>query len=100
MIDRISSLFLVRCSISVAPIRFLRKSLSSKRNHRSIPDLNDRERKNTSCVLGMKMSDYDKLLMAESSIWWVVLNDIFISWSLRTFFHNIPSFIDGYEHFT
>ena len=47
----------------------------SERKYLSIPDLADMAGKNYSCVLGMTMSDYDNFLMAESSIWWVVLSD-------------------------
>ena len=72
----IYNLFLVRCSISVASLSFLRMSLYSDRKHLSIPDLTTRSRKNSSCVLGMTISDSDNFLMAESSIWWVVLSDI------------------------
>ena len=75
MIDRISSLFLVRCSIFVASLRILRTSLLSERKHLSIPDLTDRARKNYSCVLGMTILYSEMFLMAESSIWWVVLID-------------------------
>ena len=75
MISRIYGLFLVRCSISVASLSFLRTRLSSERNHLSIPDLTSRAWKNSSCVMGMKISDYDNILMDESSIWWVVLSD-------------------------
>ena len=74
MIDRISSLFLVRCIISVASLSFLRTRFSSERKHLSIPDLTARERNNSSCVIGTTLSNYDKLLMAESSIWWFVLS--------------------------
>ena len=49
--------------------------LSSERKHLSSPDLTAGSRKNYSCVLGMTISYYDRFLMAESSIWWVVLSD-------------------------
>ena len=75
MISRVSSLFLVRCSISIASPSFLRTRLSYERKHPSIPDLNARARNNLSCVLGITMSDSDNFLMAESSIWWVFLSD-------------------------
>ena len=58
----ISSLFLERCSISVASLSFLRMSLSSKRKHLSIPGLTDRARNNYSCILDMKISDSDRFL--------------------------------------
>ena len=85
MIAIISSLFLVRCKISVASLRFRRTSLSSEKKHLNIPDLTARSRKHYSCAMGMTMSDYEKYLMAESSIWWVVLGDstnVFCSWYL------------------
>ena len=74
--DRISSFFLARCIISVASLSFLSMRLSYKREHLSIPDFNDRSRKKYSCVLDMTISDSDRLLMAESSIWWFVLSDV------------------------
>ena len=46
-----------------------------ERKHLSITDLTARSQNNSSCVLGMRMSDSDNFLMAESSIWWVVLSD-------------------------
>ena len=73
--DSIFILFLPRCSISVASLSFLRMRLLLERKHLSIPDLTTREQKNYSCVMGMKISDYYSFLMAESSIWWVVLSD-------------------------
>ena len=60
MIDRIYILLLVRCSISVISLRFLRTRLSSERNHLSIPDLTARAWNNSSCVLGMTLSDSDR----------------------------------------
>ena len=83
MIGRISVLLLFCCSISVASLIFLRTRLSSDRKHLSIPDLTASVWKNCSCVLGITMSDSDNFLMAESSIWWVVLsdiNDVFCAW--------------------
>ena len=68
--DRISILFLVRCSISIASLSFLRTRLSSEGKHLSIPDLTARAQKNYSCVLGIKISDFDSFLMADSSIYW------------------------------
>ena len=62
MIARISSLFYVRCSISVASLSFLRTRLSSERKHLSIPDLTARSQENVSCDLGMAMFDYDNFL--------------------------------------
>ena len=59
MIASSSSLFLVPCSIYVASIRFLGTRLSSERKHLIIPDLTDRAGKNSSCVMGMTMSDSD-----------------------------------------
>ena len=44
-------------------------SLPSERMHLSIPDFN------SYCALGMTISDSDNFLIAESSIWWVVLSD-------------------------
>ena len=85
MIVRIYSLFLVCCRNSVAPLSFLRMRLLSERKHLSIYDLTARARKNYSCVLGMKISDSDNFLMAESFIWWVVLSDStndFHAWKL------------------
>ena len=76
MVDGISILFLVRCNIYVASLRFLRTRLSSERKHLSIHDLTSREGKNYSCVMVMKMSDSDNVLMAESSIRWVFLSNI------------------------
>ena len=72
---RISSLLLVRCSISFESLIFMRKKLSYERKQPSITDLTARARNNHSCVLGMKISDSDNVFMAESSILWVVLND-------------------------
>ena len=72
----ISILFLVYCRISVASLSFLRMRLSSERKHLSITDLTARARNNYSCVLRMKISDSESFLVAESSIWWVVLSDI------------------------
>ena len=71
----IYSLFLARCSISIASLNFLRMRLSSERKHLSILDLTYRARKNYSCVLGMTILYSEMFLMAESSIWWVVLID-------------------------
>ena len=51
----------------------------------SFPNLTARAQKNSSCVLGMTISDSDRFLMAESSIWWVVLSDStnsFCDWGL------------------
>ena len=75
MIASISILVLVCCSISVRSHRFLRTRLSYERKHPSIPYLTTRAQKNYDCVMGMTMSDSDKFLMAESSIWWFVLSD-------------------------
>ena len=83
MIASISILVLVCCSISVRSLRFLRTRLSYERKHLSIPYLTTRAQKNYDCVMGMTMSDSDKFLMAESSIWWVVMSDsnnMFYSW--------------------
>ena len=73
--DGISSLFFVRCIISVASLSLLRMRLSYERKHISIPGLTSRAQKNYSCVLGMEISDSDRFLMAEASIWWVVFSD-------------------------
>ena len=75
MIARISSLLLFRCSIYFASLSFLKMRLLSERKHISITDLNARAWKNSSCVLGMKISYSDNFLMDGSSIWWVVLSD-------------------------
>ena len=75
MISRTSILFLFRSIISVASLSFLRKRLSSERKHLSIHDLTASTRNNSSCVLGIKMSDSDNVLMAGSSIWWFFLSD-------------------------
>ena len=83
MIARIYILFLVCCIIYVALISFMRVSISSERRHLSITDLTARARKNSSCVLGMTISDSDKKFMAESSIWWVFLSgstNLFCAW--------------------
>ena len=85
MVDRISSLFLVCCSSSVASLILLVVRLSSERKHLIIPGLTDMIGKNPSCVLGMTISDSDSFLMAESFIWWVVFSDIinvFCDWEL------------------
>ena len=79
----ISSLFLVRFIILVASLSFLGTIILSERKHPSIPYLTSRSQKNYSCVMDMTMSDSDKKIMAESSIWWVVLSDItnaFCAW--------------------
>ena len=55
MIDRIYSLIVDCCSISVASLTFLRMRILSERNHLSIPDSTARVRKNASFVLGMTM---------------------------------------------
>ena len=62
MIARIYILFLVCCIIYVALISFMRVSISSERRHLSITDLTARAQKNSSCVLGMTISDSDKKL--------------------------------------
>ena len=83
MISSIYNLFLVRCSISVVSLSFLRTRLSYGRKYPNIPDLTVKARKNYSCVMGMKISDYDSFFMAESSIWWVVLSgstNLFYAW--------------------
>ena len=59
--------------------------VSSERMHLSIPDVTDRVRKSSSCALGMKILNFDNVLIAESSIWWVVLSDstnAFCAWEL------------------
>ena len=86
--SRISSLFLVYCSIPVASLSFTRMRLSSDRKHLSIHDLDARLWKNSSCVLGMTISDSEIFLMAESSIWWVVVSD-----STKTFLYDILLFL-------
>ena len=65
MIARISSLLLVRCISSVASLSFLRMRVSYERKHMIIPDLTDKARNNSSCVMGMTISYYDRFLMAE-----------------------------------
>ena len=90
MIARIYCLFLLRCSISVESIIFLRTIILSERKHLSILVVTARAQNNSSCVLGMRMSVSDNFLMAESSIWWVVLSDItnaFYDWELLMGFH-------------
>ena len=85
MIARISSLFLVCWSISVASISFMRMSLASERKNISITDLTARAQNNSSCVLGMTISYSENVLMDKSSIWWVVLSDsttAFYAWAL------------------
>ena len=73
--DRISSFFLARCIISVASLSFLSTRLSYEKKNLSIPDLTAMAQKNSSCVLGMTISDYGMFLMSESSFWWVFFND-------------------------
>ena len=73
--DGISSLFFVRCIISVASLSLLRITLLSERKHLNNPNLTARAQNNSSCVLGMIISNSDNFLMSESSIWWVVLSD-------------------------
>ena len=68
MITSISSLFHVCWSIYVASLIFLRVSLLSESKHQNIPYLTARAQKNSSCVLGMTISDSDRFLMAELSI--------------------------------
>ena len=85
MIAKFYSLFLVCSRISVTLLRFPRTRISSDRKHLIITDLTTRARKHYSCAMGMTMSDYENFLMAESSIWWVVLGDstnVFCSWYL------------------
>ena len=85
MIDRISSLFLVRCRISIASLSYMRTMILSEMRHPSIPDLTARSRKLSSCVLGMTMTDSSNFLMAKSSIWCIILSDstnVLCAWEL------------------
>ena len=73
--DKIYSLFLVRCIISVVSLNFLMTRLSLERKYMIIPDFTARSRKNSSCVMVMTISDSERFLMDISSIWRVVLID-------------------------
>ena len=53
--------------------------------HLSITGLTARVQKNSSCAMGITISDSYSFLIAESSIWWVVLSDstnAFCYWEL------------------
>ena len=88
----IFSLFLVHCSIYDVPLSFLRMRLLSERKYLSITHLTAMAQKNYSCVMGMIISFSDSFLMAELSIWCVVLIDInnaFCAWEFLMMFQVI-----------
>ena len=61
----------------------MRTRISFERKHLIIPDLTAGSQKHFSCVMGMTISNSDKHLMAESSIWSDLLSDItnvFCAW--------------------